>query len=182
MSLTVLTVFVAIDIVTGIMKATVTKKVNSKMGYKGFIRKAGIMLVIIIANLLDMLTGSEFLFRSMVVLLYWLGITYLQRIEMETKGIQLTQQELIIYLQENGLNPHDPYQADNANSQKAVYSTALSILESLANNPENFKLIKMKNMKVSQFSENLQRRINHLTCKVRRFKTKKDTDTFMLFL
>lgn len=69
-SLTVLAVFMAIDIITGILKALVTKKMDSKIGYKGFIRKAGIMLVIIIANLLDLLTGSEFLFRSMAILFY----------------------------------------------------------------------------------------------------------------
>lgn len=70
----------AIDIITGVMKAIVTKKVNSKIGYKGFIRKTGIMLVIIIANLLDMLTGSEFLFRSMAVLFY-IGLESLSIIE-----------------------------------------------------------------------------------------------------
>lgn len=107
----------------------------------------------------------------------------LQRIEMETKGIKLTQQELVVYLQENGLDPHASYEADNRVSQKAVYSTALSILESLANNPENFKHIKMDDMSVSEFSENLQRRINHLTRKIRLFKTEtRDSDVFMLFM
>lgn len=79
-SLTVLAVFMAIDIITGIMKAMVTKEINSKIGYKGFIRKAGIMLVIIIANLLDLLTGAEFLFRSMAVLFY-IGLESLSIIE-----------------------------------------------------------------------------------------------------
>lgn len=107
----------------------------------------------------------------------------LQRIEMETKGIKLTQQELIIYLKENGLDPHTPYQADNLVSQKAVYSTALSILESLANNPENFKNIKMDDMSVDSFSESIHRRINYLTRKIRTFKTEtRDTDTFILFI
>lgn len=82
----------AIDIVTGIMKAFVTKEVNSKMGYKGFIRKAGIMLVIIIANLLDVLTGSEFLFRSMAVLFY-IGLESLSIIENLGKiGVPLPEQ------------------------------------------------------------------------------------------
>lgn len=101
---------------------------------------------------------------------------------METKGIKLTQQELIIYLKENGLDPHAPYEADNRNSQKAVYSTALSILESLANNPENFKNIKMDDMSVDSFSESIHRRINYLTRKIRTFKVDvRDTDTFILF-
>lgn len=79
-SLTILAIFMVIDIVTGIMKAIVTKELTSKIGYKGFIRKAGIMLVIIIANLLDLLTGSEFLFRSMAVLFY-IGLESLSIIE-----------------------------------------------------------------------------------------------------
>lgn len=59
-----------IDIVTGVLKAIVKRELNSKIGYKGFIRKAGIMLVVIIANLLDLLTGYEFLFRNIAVLFY----------------------------------------------------------------------------------------------------------------
>src|SRR5690606_30971093 len=69
-SLTVLMVFMAIDLITGIMKAMVHKELTSKIGYKGFLRKVGIMLAIIIANLLDVLTGAEFLFRNMAVLFY----------------------------------------------------------------------------------------------------------------
>ena len=42
-----------------------------KIGYKGFIRKAGIMIVVIIANLLDLLvTGGMPVFRSMAVYFY----------------------------------------------------------------------------------------------------------------
>lgn len=62
------------------MKGIVTKKVDSKIGYKGFIRKAGIMLVIIIANLLDLLTGAQFLFRSMAILFY-IGLESISIIE-----------------------------------------------------------------------------------------------------
>lgn len=79
-SLTVLALFLGIDILTGIMKAIVTKKMDSKIGYKGFIRKGGIMLVIIIANLLDLLIGYEFLFRNIAVLFY-IGLESLSIIE-----------------------------------------------------------------------------------------------------
>lgn len=106
----------------------------------------------------------------------------LQRIEMETKGIKLTQNELIVYLRENGLSPHEDYQAENQLSQRAINSTALAILESLANNPENYKNIKMDDMSVTQFSENIQRRINHLTRKVRSMGTQaKVSDIFLLY-
>ncbi|GKV65592.1 MULTISPECIES: hypothetical protein [unclassified Sporosarcina] len=107
----------------------------------------------------------------------------MERIKLETKGIQLTDDELKIYLQENGLEPLSEYKASNLESQKAVYTTTLSILESLANNPENYKNIKMDDLSVSQFSENIQKRIYHLTRKIRTMKTEtKSTDTFMLYL
>lgn len=106
-----------------------------------------------------------------------------ERIKLEIKSIQLTDDELNIYLQENGLDPLSEYQASNLESQKAVYTTTLSILESLANNPENYKNIKMDDLSVSQFSENIQKRIYHLTRKIRAMKTEsKNSDTFMLYL
>ena len=60
-----------IDIVTGIIKAAIQKKLNSKVSYRGFLKKTSIMLVIIIANLLDELTSSGVpVFRTMAVFFY----------------------------------------------------------------------------------------------------------------
>ena len=107
----------------------------------------------------------------------------LMRFEMEIKGIKLSQQELIIYLTENGLKPFEPYQADSLVSQKAIHSTCLGALESIANNPEMFASYKMDDQSVSDFSESIHRRINYLTRKIRSMKTDvRNTDTFMLFL
>lgn len=106
----------------------------------------------------------------------------LQRVQMETKGIELTQSELMVYLQENGLNPHEPYKADSLTSKKAIYQTALGILESVANNPELMKNIKLDDMTVSEFHENLQSRINQLERKIRTMRTDNaQSDFFMLF-
>lgn len=108
----------------------------------------------------------------------------IQRLEMETKGIQLDQQELIIYLQENGLQPHDEYNATSLDNKKAIYQTSLGILESIANNPELMKSIKMDDMSVSQFHENLSQRIDQMYKTIRQMKTDQssNSDIFMLFL
>lgn len=108
----------------------------------------------------------------------------LQRLEMETKGIDLSQNELIIYLQENGLQPHEDYNATSADSKKAIYQTALSILESIANNPEMMRNVKIDDMTVSEFHENLMSRIDQLTRKVKQMKSdnSSNSDIFMLFL
>lgn len=106
----------------------------------------------------------------------------LQRLQMEIKGVQLEQNELIVYLKENELNPHEPYNAQSLTSRKAIYQTALAVLESLANNPELMKNIKMDDMTVSEFHENLHRRINQLTRTIRNMKTdSSNSDTFMLW-
>ncbi|WP_342598791.1 phage holin family protein [Psychrobacillus sp. FSL H8-0483] len=70
-SLTILVAFMVIDIVTGLIKAAIQKKLNSKVSYRGFLKKTSIMLVIIIANLLDVLTASGVpVFRTMAVFFY----------------------------------------------------------------------------------------------------------------
>ncbi|MEK3980367.1 phage holin family protein [Psychrobacillus sp. FSL K6-2836] len=61
-SLTILVVFMVIDIITGLIKAAIQKKLNSKVSYREFLKKSSIMLVIIIANLLNVLTASGCLF------------------------------------------------------------------------------------------------------------------------
>lgn len=106
----------------------------------------------------------------------------IQRLEMETKGIELSQQELIIYLQENGLQPHEEYNAQSPSAKKAIFQTALSTLESVANNPEMMRNVKMDDMTVSEFHENLTDRIDQLEKKIRGMRTDNNqSDFFMLF-
>ena len=70
-SLTILLVFMAIDFITGIIKGAYTGKLRSSVGYKGILRKGTIMLVIVFANMLDLLTGTGLpVFRTMIVFFY----------------------------------------------------------------------------------------------------------------
>ncbi|ALC85573.1 hypothetical protein AM499_06865 [Bacillus sp. FJAT-22090] len=108
----------------------------------------------------------------------------IQRLQMETKGIELDQQELIFYLQENGLKPHDEYNATSQDNIKAIYQTALSILESVANNPSIMKTIRLDDMTVSDFHDNFQSRFDRLYKTIRQMKTDQssNSDIFMLYL
>ena len=107
----------------------------------------------------------------------------LQRLEMEIKGVELSQQELIMYLEENSLPPHEVYNAQSPSSKRFIYKTALSVLESVANNPELMKNIKLDDMTVSEFHENLMNRIDNLERKIRTMRTdNNNSDFFMLFM
>ncbi|WP_449355598.1 hypothetical protein ACUL41_07060 [Virgibacillus natechei] len=112
-------------------------------------------------------------------------MTNLQRLQLETNGINLQQDESSVYLQENNLQPHEEYEAQSATNKKSIYATALSILESIANNPTSMKSYTMDDMSVSQFHENLMARIDQLERKVRKLKTdeqvENDSSFFMLF-
>lgn len=105
----------------------------------------------------------------------------LQRLQMETKGIDFQVAELMVYLLENGLDATAPYDATSQANTKAIYQTALSVLESLANNPQLMKTIKIDDMTVSDFHDNLMNRIDQLTRKVRTMKTENGNSNFFIF-
>lgn len=70
-SLTILLVVMAIDFITGIAKGAYQGKLRSAVGAKGILKKGMIMLVIILANMLDLLSGSGMpVFRTMAVFFY----------------------------------------------------------------------------------------------------------------
>ncbi|MEC1723128.1 hypothetical protein [Schinkia azotoformans] len=110
-------------------------------------------------------------------------MTNLQRLLLEVKGINLQQDELSIYLQENGLQPHDEYIPSSQANKRNIYRTALSILESIANNPSTMKNYKMDDTTISDFADNIQNRIDQLERKIRTMPIDEQSDSnfFMLF-
>ncbi|AKS37695.1 hypothetical protein NP92_04295 [Anoxybacillus gonensis] len=111
-------------------------------------------------------------------------MTNLQRLLLEVQGINLDQNELAVYLQENELQPFDEYNPSSATAKRNIYKTALSILESIANNVQLMKNYKHDDMTVTDFHENLLNRIDQLERKIRSMKTDEENqqgNVFMLF-
>ena len=94
-------------------------------------------------------------------------MTNLERLKMECEGIAFDDNKLNVYLQENDLVPTVEYDPASKTNKKNILKTALSILESIANNPSNMKNYKTDDMSISQFSENLNNRIDALDRKIR---------------
>ncbi|KZZ85635.1 hypothetical protein [Bacillus sp. SJS] len=109
----------------------------------------------------------------------------LERLDLEIKGIELDQSEKVIYLQENDIDSLTEYNPQSATNKKNIYSAALSILESIANNPSLMRTVKVDDMTVSDFHENLMARIDQLESKIRKMKTDEqvnnESNFFMLF-
>ncbi|MED0758862.1 hypothetical protein P4S93_13900 [Aneurinibacillus thermoaerophilus] len=112
-------------------------------------------------------------------------MTNAERLLMEITGINLTPAEIDVYLSENCLSSTDTYDANNKQNTIAIYEAALSVLESIANNPEYMKTRKFDDMTIDKFAENLQNRIDQLERKIRKMKsdlqTASQSNFFMLF-
>lgn len=91
----------------------------------------------------------------------------LERLKMEIEGLNIEDNKLIVYLLENGLKDTDEYDPESKSNLKAIYQTAVSILESIANNPQMMKNYKTEDMSITHFHTNLMNRIDYLNRKIR---------------
>lgn len=64
-----LLVLMALDYITGVMDAIYTKTLSSEVGYKGLLRKIGILIMVALAHLVGMAVGVPTI-RSLVIGFY----------------------------------------------------------------------------------------------------------------
>lgn len=94
-------------------------------------------------------------------------MTNIERLKLAIEGINISDNNLNIYLLENSLVATDTYNPSSNINKKQILKTALSILEDIANNPQNMKNYKTDDITISNFSDNIQSRIEQLEKKIR---------------
>ena len=62
-----LLIAIALDYVSGIIKAFVLKQLSSTVGFKGILKKVGILVVVALAVLIDRVTGESGAIRTLVI-------------------------------------------------------------------------------------------------------------------
>lgn len=62
-----LLVAIVLDYISGLIKAYVTKSLSSKIGCKGIIKKVGVLVVVMLAVLIDRVTGETGAIRTLVI-------------------------------------------------------------------------------------------------------------------
>lgn len=91
----------------------------------------------------------------------------LARLKMELRGINnIPDDELIIYLMENDLTDSLEYDPTSNTNKKKIYQTALSVLESIANDITMMKNYKTEDLSITHFHTNLLSRIDDLRKKI----------------
>lgn len=66
-ALKTLIIVIIVDYVSGVLSALYNKKLNSKIGFKGIIKKLSYFCIIVLATLLDKLLGNTGTIRTLVI-------------------------------------------------------------------------------------------------------------------
>lgn len=66
-ALTCLLIAIILDYVSGFIKAFVTKQLSSKVGAGGILKKVGVLLIVMLAVLIDRVTGETGAIRTLVI-------------------------------------------------------------------------------------------------------------------
>lgn len=62
-----LLIAIVVDYISGLIKAYNTKTLDSKIGFKGILKKIGILCIVTIAVVLDRITGESGAIRTLVI-------------------------------------------------------------------------------------------------------------------
>ena len=65
-----LLIFIVLDYLSGIMRAIYTKKLSSKIGAKGIIKKIGYIVLIVVVEILDILLKDNGYLRNIVIYMF----------------------------------------------------------------------------------------------------------------
>ena len=65
-----LVILMAMDYITGIIKAIYIKKLSSEEGYKGILKKITVLVIVALANIVQVITGGAAAVREIVIMFY----------------------------------------------------------------------------------------------------------------
>lgn len=69
-ALCTLAVLMALDYITGVIKAVYTKRMSSEIGFNGILKKITVLTVVALANVVQVLLGGHVAIREIVIMFY----------------------------------------------------------------------------------------------------------------
>lgn len=99
-----LVVIMTLDYITGVLSAIYNKKLNSKIGYKGILKKASYLLVIGLGVILDKLLGQTGSVRTLIIYFFVAndGISILENVGEMNIPLPKKLKELLDQLKKDG--------------------------------------------------------------------------------
>lgn len=104
-----LVIVLIIDYITGVMSAYYNKKLDSKIGLKGIIKKFAYLLVVTLAFILDNLTGKHGLIKDVVIYFFIAndGLSILENVAKMNVPIPKRLKDALLQLKESDLNDNN---------------------------------------------------------------------------
>ncbi|MBQ8301759.1 MAG: phage holin family protein [Clostridia bacterium] len=65
-----LIIIMVLDYITGIIKAVYNKQISSEIGFKGILKKITILIIVALANIMQVLVGGNVAIREIVIMFY----------------------------------------------------------------------------------------------------------------
>lgn len=100
MILWALLVLMALDYITGIVKAVYTKTMSSEIGFKGILKKMTVLSVVVLANVIQKLVGNNVAIREIVIMFYIAneGISILENVAVVSQKMPAALRDILLQL------------------------------------------------------------------------------------
>lgn len=97
-----LAALMTLDYITGIIKAVYTKSVSSETGYKGILKKITILVIVALANIIQVITGGAVAMREMVIMFYIAneGISILENVAAVSQKMPAALKNILLQLRD----------------------------------------------------------------------------------
>lgn len=95
-----LLVLMALDYITGIVKAVYTKTMSSEIGFKGILKKMTVLSVVVLANVIQRLVGNNVAIREIVIMFYIAneGISILENVAVVSQKMPAALRDILLQL------------------------------------------------------------------------------------
>ncbi|MGN0150403.1 MAG: holin family protein [Clostridia bacterium] len=95
-----LLVLMALDYITGIVKAVYTKTMSSEIGFKGILKKMTVLSVVVLANVIQRLVGNNVAIREIVIMFYIAneGISILENVAAVSQKMPAALRDILLQL------------------------------------------------------------------------------------
>ncbi len=104
-----LLVIMALDYITGVIKGVYTKTLSSELGFKGLLKKVEILVIVSLANVIQVIVGENIAIREIVLMFYIAneGISILENVAAVSPGMPDKLKEILLQLRGDGYDNRD---------------------------------------------------------------------------
>lgn len=97
-----LLIIMALDYITGVIKSVYTKTVSSETGFRGILKKITVLVIVALANIMQVITGGKVPIRETVIMFYVAneGISILENVAAVSEKMPPALKDILLQLRD----------------------------------------------------------------------------------